>query len=102
MEDQLNDDYEDFRGAEWDISLSGDEDEIEVEIALDFDEYEDELDDSDFEDLVINVIEDIWDEFDDADVVGEIVDSSNNDKTKYDFEGDARDGDIYFEDDIIN
>ncbi|WP_432776350.1 stalk domain-containing protein [Brevibacillus gelatini] len=102
LEDQLNDDYEDFRGAEWDISLSGDEDEIEVEIALDFDEYEDELDDSDFEDLVINVIEDIWDEFDDADVVGEIVDSSNNDKTKYDFEGDARDGDIYFEDDIIN
>ncbi|EJL40593.1 hypothetical protein BAG01nite_17210 [Brevibacillus agri] len=102
LEDALNDDYEDFRGAEWDITLSGDEDEIEVEIALDFDEYEDELDDSDYEDLVINVIEDIWDEFDDADVVGEIVDTSNNDKKKYDFEGDASDGDIYFEDDIIN
>ncbi|MGN7470846.1 stalk domain-containing protein [Brevibacillus sp. SAFN-007a] len=102
LEDDLNDDYEDFRGAEWDITLSGDEDEIEVEIALDFDEYEDELDDSDYEDLVVNVIEDIWYEFDDADVVGEIVDTSNNDKKKYDFEGDVSKEDIYFEDEIIN
>ena len=102
LEDALNDDYGDFRGADWDISLSGDEDEIEVEIALDFDEYEDELDESDFEDLVQKVVEDIWDEFDDADVTGEIVDSSNNDKKEYDFDGDASDEEISFEGDVIN
>ncbi|MCM3145843.1 stalk domain-containing protein [Brevibacillus sp. MER 51] len=103
LEDDLNNYYDDYKDIEWKISLSGDEDDIDVEIQVDREEFEDEyedLDESDFEELVEKVVEDIWDEFEDADIDGEIVDE--DDDNLYDFSADASDGDITFEGDVIN
>ncbi|UIO43720.1 copper amine oxidase N-terminal domain-containing protein [Brevibacillus brevis] len=107
LEDDLNSEYDDYEKLEWDISLSGDEDDIDVEIAIDLDDYQDEFDDlskSDLENLVEKIIKDIWDDkdFEDADIKGEIVDSSDNDEELYDFDGDAKSGDITFDGDEIN
>lgn len=109
LEDDLIDEYEDYDPdfGDIDFSVDGDEDEVEVEIAIDKDAYEEEtgedLDESDLEDLVKEVVEYIWDEYDDSvDVTGTIVDSSNNDKKLYDFEGDSDDETIYLEDEEIN
>lgn len=105
LEDQLNDDYGDFEGLEWDISLSGDEDDIEVEISINLSEYQDDFDDistSKFEGLIEDIIKDIWDESDleDADIEGVIIDSDSDD-VQYEFEGDSSDGSIYFDGDEI-
>ncbi|RAT96859.1 stalk domain-containing protein [Brevibacillus sp. Leaf182] len=105
LEDQLEDDYDDYEDIEWKFTLSGDEDDIDVEIAVDKDEFEDEydaMDDSDFEDLVEKVVEDIWDEFEDADIEGEIVDSSDDDDELWDFSADASDEEITFDGSVIN
>ncbi|MGG4493628.1 stalk domain-containing protein [Brevibacillus reuszeri] len=99
LEKQLNKDYGDFEDLEWDITLDGDEDEIEVEIEIDLDEYGDDFDDlgtSDFKKLVKDIVNDIWDEFDDADVTGKIIDSDTG-KKKYDFEGDVDSDKIFFD-----
>ncbi|MFD2368991.1 stalk domain-containing protein [Brevibacillus sp. GCM10020057] len=103
LEDQLNDDYGDYEDLEWDISLDGDEDKIKVEIAIDFDDYEDEYDDlseKKLKSLVEDIVNDIWDDFDDSDIKGTIIDSSSDDEL-HDFEGDSDDGTIYFDDDEI-
>jgi len=103
LEDDLNDEYGDFEGLEWDITLSGDEDEIEVEVEVDLDEFADDWEDletSDFEELVEGIVTDIWDEFEDADVSGDIIDSYK-DKKKYDFEGNVDDDEILFDGDEI-
>lgn len=107
LEKDLNSEYDDYESLEWDISLSGDEDDIDVEIAIDLDDYKDEFEDlsqSDLENLVENIIKDIWDDndFEDADIKGEIVDSSDNDEELYDFDGEAKSGDITFDGDEIN
>jgi Copper amine oxidase N-terminal domain len=101
LEESLQDDYGDWKDLEWDITLSGDEDDIEVEIELDddfIDEYEDDIDKSDIEDLVIDIVEDIWEEYDDADITGEIT--VDGDK-EYDFEGDVSEDEILLDDDVI-
>lgn len=95
LEDLLNDDYSDFEGIELDFTVDGDDETVEVEIALDLEEYEDEngdLEVEDLEDLVKDVMDEVWNEFDDADIEGEIVDTSDDDEVLYDFEG-------YFDDD---
>ncbi|MED4584740.1 stalk domain-containing protein [Brevibacillus choshinensis] len=109
LEDDLVSEYEDYDSDFGDIefTVDGDEDEVEVEIAIDKDEYEevtgDDLDEGALEDLVQEVVEYIWDEYDDSvDVTGTIVDSSNNDKKLYDFEGDSDDETITLEDEEIN
>jgi hypothetical protein len=96
LEDDLNYDYGDYEDLEWSIFLSGDEDEIEVEIEVDLDEYQDEYDDlstRDIERLVENICNDIWDEFEDADIDGVIIDIADDDEL-HDFYGDADSGDI--------
>lgn len=96
LEDDLNDDYSDYQDLEWDISISGDEDDIDVEIEIDLDEYEEEYGDlttSDIEELVESITEDIWYEFDDADVNGVIIDTSEDDEL-HEFYGDASDEEI--------
>jgi hypothetical protein len=96
LEDDLNDYYGEYQDLEWSIYLSGDEDSIDVDIEIDLDEYQDEYDDlsdSDIEDLVEDVCSDIWDEFEDADIDGVILDSSDDDEL-HDFSGDADSGDI--------
>lgn len=99
LEDYLNDEYEDYEGLEWVISLDGDEDDIEVEIELD-DDYIDDFDDlttRDIEDLVESIVEEIWDEFD-ADITGEIIVDGDD---VHDFEADYDDEEIYLDDEEI-
>ncbi|MGC5326095.1 stalk domain-containing protein [Brevibacillus sp. SYSU BS000544] len=96
LEDELNDNYGDYADLEWDISISGDEDDIDVEIEIDLDEYAaeyDDLDTSDIEDLIESITEDIWYEFEDADVNGVIIDTSE-DEELHDFYGDASEEEI--------
>lgn len=95
LEDDLNEDYEDYEGLEWTISLDGDEDEIEVEIELD-DDYIDEFEDlskADKHQLVEDIIEDIWDVFE-ADITGVIIVDGDE---EHEFEAEY-DDDIYFDD----
>ncbi|WP_126426325.1 stalk domain-containing protein [Brevibacillus marinus] len=104
LEDDLNDDYEDyFEDLELAVKLDGDEDEIEAEIRVDLGEYKDEweaLSDSDIEELVEDFVNDIWDEFEDADVDGVIYDTDGR-KDLYDFEGDASKEEIFLDGDEI-
>jgi hypothetical protein len=105
LEDTLNEDFGDFEDLEWDFTVTGDdEDDIEVEIEIDFAEYEDDYNDlseSDLETLVEDVVDAVWDEFEDADVTGTIVDSDQDDELE-EFEGDGSDGTIYLNDEEIN
>ncbi|WP_429842727.1 stalk domain-containing protein [Brevibacillus sp. FIR094] len=102
LEDDLNSDYDDYKDLKWNISLKGDEDDIDVEIEINLDKYQDEFDDldddGDVEALVEDIIKDIWKDkdFEDADITGEIIDSDSDD-TIYEFEGDASDEDINFD-----
>lgn len=82
LEDQLNKDYDEYEDAEFEISLSGDEDDVTVKIEIDLDDYDDEwddLDDDDIEDYLQDIVDDILDEYEDADIEGNIEDSSSND-----------------------
>lgn len=82
LEDDLNDDYGDYEDLEWDIQLDGDKDDISVEIEIDLDDYDDEWNDlttSDKEDFLQDICDDILDVFEDADIEGEIIDSSSDD-----------------------
>ncbi|TEB08581.1 hypothetical protein Psch_02145 [Pelotomaculum schinkii] len=66
-----------------DISLDGDEDDIDVAINVDLDDYGDEweeLDDSDIEDWIEDLVSSIQDELSDDTVVsGEIIDTDSDD-----------------------
>lgn len=73
LEDFLNDEYDEYRNIEFDITLGGDEDEIEVEIYVDFDDYDDEWDDltnTQIKSYLQNIVNDIEDEFEDAEIEG--------------------------------
>jgi len=97
LEDDLNDDYGKYEGLKWSITLDGDEDEIEVEIAIDMKKYGDDFDalsKAKKQKLVKNIIEDVWDEFD-ADVTGVIYDTYD-DEDLHKFYADY-DDDIYFD-----
>lgn len=98
LEDQLNDDYEDWNDLEFDISLSGKSSDIKVEIEIDLDEYEDEWDklsSSKIKSFINNIADDIWDEYEDAEISGEIIDSANDDEL-VEFSGEDGDMDIDF------
>jgi len=66
-----------------DINLDGDEDEVDVEVVVDLDDYEDEwddLDESDIEGWLEDLVNDIQDELsEDTIVSGEIINSDNDD-----------------------
>ena len=95
LEDQLNDDYEDYYDGDLDasIELSGDEDEIDVLIEVDEDEWDD-LSTRERENLIENIVDDILEEFEDADVAGTVEDGST---TLLSFTADS-DGDVEYED----
>lgn len=83
LEDQLSGDYDEYKDAEFDISISGDEDDITVEIEIDLEDYKDEWDDldkDDIEDYLQDIVDDILDEYEDADIEGTIVDSDSDDE----------------------
>ncbi|MFZ5966098.1 MAG: stalk domain-containing protein [Bacillota bacterium] len=95
VEDDLEDEYSEYEDIEFTIYLDGDEDDIEVEIYVDLDEYESEWDDlssSDIKSYLQDIIDDILDAFEDADIEGFIKDSYSKD-VLVDFYGDS-DGDV--------
>lgn len=71
LEDDLNDDYEDFEGLDLSITLSGDNEEITLKIAIDDVDW-DTLTATEKEDLLQDICDDIWDEAGDADIVGTV------------------------------
>lgn len=88
LEDQLNDDYDEIDGVDVeDIKLSGDEDDIEVEIYIDttrsaqWDAWTD-LSDADIEDFLQDIVDDILDEYPDADITGFIEDEYDDKKVE--------------------
>ncbi|MBB6215613.1 hypothetical protein HNQ80_001702 [Anaerosolibacter carboniphilus] len=95
LEDQLNDDYGKYEDIKFKITLDGDEDDIEVEIYVDLDDYEDEWEDlstSDVRSYLQDIVDDILDEFEDADIEGFIEDEDSGD-TLVEFTVDS-DGDV--------
>lgn len=99
LEKQLNDDYWDWNDMEFDISLSGNKYDINVEIEIDLEDYEDEWDDlttREIKNFISNIADDIWDEFEDAEITGELINSDDNDELVefYGEDGDL-DVDIY-------
>ncbi len=75
LEDALNDDYEDFEDLDIAITLSGDEDKVTVKIAIDDTDW-DTLTDSEKENFLQDVCDDIWDEADKADISCTVKDGS--------------------------
>ena len=109
LENELNDDFLDyFDEFDFeDITVSGDEDDIEIEIELEGDDYLDDwkdLSDSEIEKFVEEIVEAVWDydELEDADVQGVVIDIDDDDEELIDFEGFADDGDIELDGDVIN
>ncbi|MGE7273342.1 stalk domain-containing protein [Brevibacillus panacihumi] len=93
LEEYLNDEFGDWEGLEWDISLYADnEDDIEVEIEIDLDEYSDDFDEftkNELKGFVQDIIDEIWEEFE-ADITGYIIDS-DEDEELYEFDADYDD-----------
>jgi Copper amine oxidase N-terminal domain len=84
LEEQLIDDYDAIGDVDVDdITLDGDEDDVEVTIEVDLADFEDEwadLDDSDIEDFLDDLVSDIQDEFSEDTVVdGVIIDIDSDD-----------------------
>ncbi len=75
LEDQLNDDYEDYQSTDSVIDLSGDEDDLYLEITVDRDGWSD-LSSSQQRSYVQDIVDDILDEYEDADISGEVYDST--------------------------
>ncbi len=94
LEDQLRSDYDSLEDVDIDdISLSGDEDEVDVQIDVDLGEYDDEwedLNDSDIEDFLDDLVSDIQDEFSEDTVVTGEINDIDSDETLVDF---SKDGD---------
>jgi hypothetical protein len=103
LEDQLMSDYDSLEDVEIDdIRLDGDEDDVDVDIYVDLDEYDSEWEDlsnSDIEDWLEDLVSDIQDEFSDDTVVnGRIIDNDSDDVlVEFDKDGDE-DLDVEFND----
>ncbi|MFC7685768.1 stalk domain-containing protein [Ureibacillus sp. GCM10028918] len=97
LEDQLNDDYGGWEDLELDISLNGDADDIEVEIEIDLDDNDNsdwlEFSDTKIERFINAIADDIWDEFEDAEITGEVIDIAENEEL-LEFSGEDGDLDI--------
>ena len=84
LEDDLNYDYDEYEGVDFDITLTGDEDDITVQIVADVDDIIDELGESDIENYLYDIYDDIMDVFEDASVSGYIKDDAG--KLYFDFD----------------
>ena len=74
LEDSINDDYEDYRTLDFSFTLSGDEDDVTINVDIDADDWDD-LSTSYKVSLLNNISDDIWDEVEDADLSYRIKDS---------------------------
>ena len=84
VETQLNKDYNDFNDMDWDIALSGDEDDIVMTLKINLDDYQSEWDDlssTEIKNFLQDLADDIANDFPDANITGTIKDSGNNNKT---------------------
>lgn len=77
LEDELNDDYGDFADVSFDIELSGDEDDITIEVYVNEDAWNN-MSSNDKEDLQDSLIEDVEDEYPDADIEGTVYSSDDD------------------------
>lgn len=75
LEDDLNDDYDKYKGAEFEIALSGDEDDIKVKIKTEKKDWND-ISSSKQKSYLQDIVDDILDDFDDADIEGTVKDGS--------------------------
>lgn len=96
LQKQLNKDYEDWNDMTFDIALKGDKDDIDVEIEIDlgkgsYNEDWYELSDSAVKKFLNYIADDIWDEYEDAEITGEVIDI-DEDETLVTFSG--KDGDL--------
>lgn len=104
LEDDLLSDYDRLEDVDIDdISLDGDEDDVDVDIEVDLGDYDSEwedLTDSDIENWIEDIVNDIQDELSgDTNVDGTIIDTDSDD-TLVDFSKDGDDSlDVEFEDD---
>ncbi|TJX12923.1 hypothetical protein E9840_11540 [Tissierella creatinini] len=101
MEDFLNEEYEEYKNVEFSIRLKGDEDDVDIQISVDLDDFYEEWDNlstTQIKSYISSIVNDYLDEFDDADVEGFIEDSSMDEELVsfyvnskgtlvYDFEG---------------
>ncbi|WP_094549576.1 copper amine oxidase N-terminal domain-containing protein [Petroclostridium xylanilyticum] len=81
LEDELNDDYSEYEDIKFNISLSGDEDDITVRIYIDMSKYGDEwrrLTTGDKKEFLQDICDVIKDEYPDADIDGYIKSSSGS------------------------
>ncbi|WP_017756237.1 copper amine oxidase N-terminal domain-containing protein [Calidifontibacillus oryziterrae] len=100
LEDQLNEDYGDFRDIDdVEIFLDGDEDDIEVTIEVDDKDWK-ALTNSKKIDFLQDIVDDILDEFEDADIEGTVEDANGGDELST-FEVDRND-DVELEDETID
>lgn len=96
LQKQLDKDYGDWSDLEFDITLKGDEDEIDVEIEIDLGKgsyYREwnQLSATKIERFINSIADDIWDEYEDAEITGEVIDI-DEDETLVVFSGE--DGDL--------
>lgn len=92
LEDQLIDDYGKYKSIKFDIELRGDEDDIDVRIKVDLDDYSrywSRLSEKDIESFIKDICDDIWDVYDDADIEGYIYDTDDREYL-IEFESDSR------------
>lgn len=94
LEEDLIDEFEEYEGIEFEISLDGEDDELELDIDIDLDTYQDEWDDlssGDIENYIEDIVEEIQDQYsEDVVIDGQISDGS---KTLVQFEVNS-DGDL--------
>jgi len=76
LEDDLNDDYESYKDTDFEISLSGDKNNITVAIKTDEEDWND-ISNSNQENFMENIVDDIQDVFKTADIQGKIKDGSS-------------------------
>ena len=85
MAKQLNKDFSDYRSVEFEITLSGKESDIDVEIAVDLDDYKSEwksLTDSRKTSYLQGIVDALLKQYEKADIEGYIYDSSTKSKPK--------------------
>jgi len=85
MQKELNNKYDEYKKVEFEITLSGKESDITVAIAVDLDDFEDEWDDlSDSKKTTYlqGIVDDLLEEYEDAEIEGYIYDSSVKSKPK--------------------
>lgn len=94
LEDDLNDDYYDTDGIDdIDISLDGDEDDIDLTVEVNGDDWDD-LDDDDKLDFLQDIVDDILYEFEDAEIDGTVEDADNGDELDSFYADGTDDGEV--------